>query len=274
MIATKQKYLSISEFAKLCGVSRQTLIFYDKTGIFSPKCKDENNYRYYTLDQYNNFDLLYSLKEIGVPLETIKTYMDSRTPNVFLNLLSDEHKKVQQKIDHLKDISKKIENAIERTYTGLKYYESNKPFVKHCEPEYLFVSNKLDLEHFMSELVDFINLCSDSKIKLTNPIGAIVKFYNLEDNLFGVNFLFTQVDLTNITNKSILTEKKAGIYACINHKGTYSETKNSYKKLLDFINSNNYKIIGDSYETSLLDFLSFKEENDYLTEISIPISTI
>ncbi|WP_418657894.1 MerR family DNA-binding transcriptional regulator, partial [Clostridioides difficile] len=37
------------EFAKLCGISKQTLIFYDKIGIFPPEYKDKNNYRYYSV---------------------------------------------------------------------------------------------------------------------------------------------------------------------------------------------------------------------------------
>ena len=33
---TPQKLLSISEFAKIAGTTRRTLIFYDQKGIFKP----------------------------------------------------------------------------------------------------------------------------------------------------------------------------------------------------------------------------------------------
>jgi hypothetical protein len=38
------KYFSTGEFARLANISKQTLIFYDKKGIFSPEYKDKNNF--------------------------------------------------------------------------------------------------------------------------------------------------------------------------------------------------------------------------------------
>ena len=35
-----KKNFSTGEFAKLCGVSKQTLIYYDKIGLFKPDYKD------------------------------------------------------------------------------------------------------------------------------------------------------------------------------------------------------------------------------------------
>ncbi|HBY3460150.1 TPA: MerR family DNA-binding transcriptional regulator, partial [Clostridioides difficile] len=37
----EKQYFTTGEFAKLCGISKQTLIFYDKIGIFSPEYKDK-----------------------------------------------------------------------------------------------------------------------------------------------------------------------------------------------------------------------------------------
>lgn len=35
--------ITISEMAKLHGISRQTLIYYDKIGLFKPESVDSNN---------------------------------------------------------------------------------------------------------------------------------------------------------------------------------------------------------------------------------------
>nr|WP_243686653.1 MerR family DNA-binding transcriptional regulator [Clostridioides difficile] len=53
----EKQYFTTGEFAKLCGISKQTLIFYDKIGIFSPEYKDKNNYRYYSV--YHMIHLIY-----------------------------------------------------------------------------------------------------------------------------------------------------------------------------------------------------------------------
>jgi len=42
-----ERYLSISQMAELHDVSRQTLIYYDKIGLFKPMHIDVNDYRFY-----------------------------------------------------------------------------------------------------------------------------------------------------------------------------------------------------------------------------------
>ena len=45
------------EMAQLHGVSKQTLIFYDKAGVFSPALRDESNgYRYYAPEKLEMLD--------------------------------------------------------------------------------------------------------------------------------------------------------------------------------------------------------------------------
>ena len=48
----------ISEFAKLCNVSRATLIYYDKIGLLSPQITGENGYRNYTIEQHQKYSII------------------------------------------------------------------------------------------------------------------------------------------------------------------------------------------------------------------------
>lgn len=44
-----KNYYKISEFAALCGLSRDTLLHYDHTGVLKPAFVAPSGYRYYTL---------------------------------------------------------------------------------------------------------------------------------------------------------------------------------------------------------------------------------
>lgn len=44
-----KNYYKISEFAALCGLSRDTLLHYDRIGILKPAFVAPSGYRYYTL---------------------------------------------------------------------------------------------------------------------------------------------------------------------------------------------------------------------------------
>ena len=56
--------------AKLHKISIQTLRYYDQLGLFRPVYVDqESNYRYYTIDQFSQLDIIKYLKYLGMPLK-------------------------------------------------------------------------------------------------------------------------------------------------------------------------------------------------------------
>lgn len=67
---------SIGELSKHQNISRQTLIFYDKIGLFHPAYVDpENGYRYYSSKQLDDLDTICIMKKIGFSLDEIKAHM-------------------------------------------------------------------------------------------------------------------------------------------------------------------------------------------------------
>ena len=53
----KKNLFTIGELADYQNISRQTLIFYDKTGLFKPACVDpKNGYRYYSAGQLDDLN--------------------------------------------------------------------------------------------------------------------------------------------------------------------------------------------------------------------------
>ena len=62
-----KKYLyTTGQFAKLNGVNKRTLHYYDEIGLFSPEIKGENGYRYYTCFQTVQLELILILRKIGL----------------------------------------------------------------------------------------------------------------------------------------------------------------------------------------------------------------
>ena len=63
----KQEYLSAGRFAALVGTTKETLFHYDEIGLFVPKRRGTNGYRYYAMDQMETFDVIGMLRELGMP---------------------------------------------------------------------------------------------------------------------------------------------------------------------------------------------------------------
>lgn len=70
-----QTHLTSGQFAKVLGISKDTLFHYDRLGILSPEFIAENGYRYYSINQIDVFKVISILKELEMPLKEIKEYL-------------------------------------------------------------------------------------------------------------------------------------------------------------------------------------------------------
>ena len=106
------KYFSTGEFAKLCKVHKKTLFYYDEIGLFKPEKVLENGYRYYSTYQLEVFNVIYTLKDLGMPLKEIKEFMDKRTPQNVVELFTYETNEIEKEINRLKRKQEIIFNKI------------------------------------------------------------------------------------------------------------------------------------------------------------------
>ncbi len=226
--------IKISDISKLCEVSKQTLIYYHKIGLFSPYFINDKGYRFYTLEQHNLLYLIKTLKNLGTPLEEIKEYIKNRNSKEFLTLLEKNKKKVEEQIKSLESISKSIGDGMERLKTGEENRtENNIPKIEYSNEDYIYLTKvsktekSLDIVHGMNELNE---VAKKLKIKFMD-VHAIVTKEDMSNNNFNISYLY--ITGTKKNRKSIL--KPEGNYAVIYHKGSFEDTYKSYDKLLNFI---------------------------------------
>ncbi len=91
-------HLTTGDFAKLCGVTKHTLFHYDEVGVFSPDVVDLNGYRYYSVVQIEVFQVIKMLKDVGMPLKEIKSYLDNRSPKNLIEILKQKEIDIKNKI--------------------------------------------------------------------------------------------------------------------------------------------------------------------------------
>ena len=82
---------SIGELSHYQNISKQTLIFYDKTGLFKPAYVDpQNGYRYYSAAQLDELDTILILKKSGLSLQKIRELLEHYTTKSSLSIVSFE----------------------------------------------------------------------------------------------------------------------------------------------------------------------------------------
>ncbi|EOF9315501.1 Zn(2+)-responsive transcriptional regulator [Vibrio fluvialis] len=68
----------IGELAKLCGVSTDTLRFYEKNALISPAGRSDSGYRLYDEENQKQVSFILKAKELGLSLEEIKELLEIR----------------------------------------------------------------------------------------------------------------------------------------------------------------------------------------------------
>ncbi|WP_196591931.1 MerR family transcriptional regulator [Pectinatus frisingensis] len=257
------------QVCKIFGITKQTLLFYDKTGILKPKYKDRSNgYRYYTLAQFDLLYLILSLRETGIPLSKIKSLLAQRTVNETSTILENQISEIQNKIENLQT----AKSRLYKNLVQIKQIEEMK--------EYEFRIKSVAEQHLLAMPVQYVNGFPDYYLTLSKitermasysipfywNVGCITTLEPLED---VKESMFVALD--NAIVDQYVRLKPAGNYLCTYHYGPYDTLDGTYDKLLTYIKSNQLMILGDFYENYIINNLSTEDETSYITEISVAI---
>lgn len=137
---TKKLY-SISEVSREMQLPVSTLRFYQRSGLFLPAVKDENNnYCYYSADQLGELELITFLRELNLPIKTISGIIrDAKSRDEIISLLDKHRAKLEKDIAELqyqlKKLSDTADNFRAEALSGWDPPE-NTVCIKSCEARY------------------------------------------------------------------------------------------------------------------------------------------
>ena len=86
---TDSLLLSTGEFARMCCVSRELLVHYDKIGLLKPKKVEGSGYRYYSLRQLYLFDVIRFFIDTGMSTKEVRDYLENRSTDLFLDTIQE-----------------------------------------------------------------------------------------------------------------------------------------------------------------------------------------
>lgn len=264
--------ISTGRFAKLCGTSKRTLVHYDEIGLFRPAMTDQRGYRYYTEAQCDVFAIITALKEIGMPLQEIQSYLDNRSPAALKTLLQAQRKLVQQELENLRRIDQMIATKLQLLEQG-EQVVCNTVSVEQCPQEYLILSEPVNSDahdKIIERLYQHLDYCFKNRFNVGHPFGAMMHKNSLLNGQYKTYaYFFTKVTAPQQT--PCLFIKPAGLYAVTYMEGNYYEADEAFRALLAFIAHNSYEICGYSYKEGIIDEISQKDMRHYITRISIQI---
>ena len=267
----KDKFL-IGELAKLFNISTDALRHYDKIELLKPHFDNKNSYRYYSIRDFFKLSRILFLKNLDISLEEIKKYMSNKNVENLVNLLKKKEEEVDIKMNKLINLKKKIQTKIE----GFESFKGELDQVKiKTIPERVGVF--LDIEEVENDAhIKQVFKSSEKYLKISSwliegQVYTSLSKTNMENEIYEKFTYFIEiVSIEEDLNEQLQIIPKHD-YACITFLGPYRDIEKHYRVLINWIKENGYEITGNSIEKNIVDYDFSDSENEYVSEIQIPI---
>ncbi len=269
---TRPYLYKIGMFAQMNHVTVKTLRFYESQGLLEPAFVDEENgYRYYTMNQMADIHQITALKGAGFTLEDIKKLHKVSDKSVFL---AQKKAEIMEKIAALTGQLALLEGYMADWADLL-----DTPVLVKTIPAVCVASCRKRIQSY-DELFDIMPAMGAEMERLgckcAYPEYCFTHYlepgYQEEDVLIEACESVTEPgEDSELVAFRELPEVQA---ACIYHKGSYDEFPKTYERILKFIEENGYQICGNIRESYIDGVWNKEREEDWLSEIQIPVRTV
>ncbi|MBY5034744.1 MerR family transcriptional regulator [Streptococcus gallolyticus] len=271
----------IGKAASMSGVSAKTLRYYESLGLILPKyIAEDTNYRYYDKATLLLIPMIKYYQQIGLSLKRIKELIS-------FNGCSNHYKYLQQRRDELEAERQQLlismtsiddwlqmiiegeiclQNSLTATNgptVSLKYYQEETSYYcveqpyKYCHKESII---NLEWTKFLEE----------KKLEVSGPV--ILKYDSYEKKMAGE--IQSSTILQHVFPESEDFGRFGGFMAlsCY-HIGSLNAIHETYQNMINFAHTNHYSLKDECYERHVIDYWVTQNEDEFVTEIIVPIMT-
>ena len=266
-----KSYYKIGEISKIYGIGKDSLMYYEKLGILSP-VREANGYRLYSLRDIWKLNLIKELRSLDFSMKRIKEYLDERTVEKTEEILNEEIKIIDDKIEELLNHKQNIESRLksinvvkeQATLKGIKVTQM-------AERKALILNANITRDEDVDFLIQKLQKEYEEKFYIlgNNNIGAI---FNLDSINQGIYNEFKSVFCLLEDGDEIYNFKlPSAEYVVYSYRGSYINSKIALGEMFEFIKAKDYHVIGEPIEIYKIDIHETGLEKEFITEIQIPI---
>ncbi|WP_252235964.1 MerR family transcriptional regulator [Clostridium sp. ZS1] len=266
-----KRYYRIGELSKLYDIGRDAIKYYEELNILVPT-RDSNGYRNYSIDDVCKLNLIRELRNLNIPMKEIKEYLKERNLKSTREMLEEEIKIVNEKIDDLLKQKKSIENRLCVIEKGIAKTDFGVIKVEYHKRRKALI---LDGNVNVNENIDFLIQKLRKELKESfymlgnNNIGSIFDFESLKNGIINkykhvIAFLDDESDRFNF-------ELAEGIYLTCTYKGSYDNNQIYLPEIFKYVEDQGYKIIGDPMEIYKVDIYETSEIKEFITTLQVQV---
>jgi len=262
--------LRIGEFSKLSMLTVKALRFYEREGLLLPSRVDSfSGYRFYEASQLETAGRIKALRQLGFSIEEIRLHLSGQPIGEALSRKRDEL--ILRRDETLRQLS--VIN-----YLLEEQNMSYQVIIKDI-PECIVYSEERRLERY-SDMGTLVLESAEECLRLNPGIECVRPDYSFCEYLDGeyrerdVRLRYSQaVTKAGKENERIKFRRLPATRAlCIYHKGSYERLGEAYAYIYRYAAENGYTAAGLHRECYLDGVWNKDSEEDYLTEIQLPVT--
>ncbi|MDR1710348.1 MAG: MerR family transcriptional regulator [Propionibacteriaceae bacterium] len=264
----------IGEFSKLGRVTVKALRYYDEIGLLKPSSVDEwTGYRYYASSQLYQLHEIVALKQLGFSIEQISAILADAAPaSLVADRLAELEAQQRSVIDQLFRV---------RHYLKIKeegYEMEYKVVVKEIPGCTVFSARRKVADY--TEMMSLIPAVG-AQVAADNPgVGCVEPEYccnvchdtEYRDQDMDIEICQAVTGPGQDGDGYEFKQLPPVTVASVLHRGPYEDLGAAYAYLVDWVETNGYRIAGDWREAFIDGVWNKDSAQDWLTEVQMPIA--
>lgn len=265
----KEYNIPVSEFARLCGTTRDTLRHYYEIGILVPHVDPNNGYHYYSISQISSFYFINSFRKTGFSVSQISDMMKTTQSDHVHDVLSKqidklkvEVSKLHQQIDSLTILRRVLgyheQPGVEVTIPGIYKTPNFSVYRTVIENN----ENATSVANIAEDLSKHIEYLSQNTNIPPYPLGATIKIDDIRNGSYVYSEIVTLSASTSIRKKIIPlpTNKVVGCF----HEDSSKDIRKTYRAIVDYIDEQGLTPVSELFSISIFNIYDHNDEHNYL----------
>ena len=273
----KQSYFTAGELANIFGISKQTLLYYDRMGLFSPAFISENGYRHYSIHQYMDLEVILRLRALNISIALIKQYLNNRSKEDFVSILESKRQESEKIIKENQEILK-IVQSFSANISVEKEMPFNQPLLTWRKERKLCATPTTDAHNGKDRVMLFTrhaeqtfedNNVLDKNVGWIIDCDTFMKHMPIRNTIAFFSYAPDKYDEACANGQcSEIYTLPLGLYVEIYFKGTFYENAVPVSNAIEeFLHANKLQAVGDVFVLPIENHLLHNDPSKYINKV-------
>ncbi|BBB91833.1 MAG TPA: MerR family transcriptional regulator [Methylomusa anaerophila] len=274
MAIDKENYITAGELASLYGIPKQTLLYYDKSGLLVPAFVNEHGYRYYSVSQYLVLEIILNMRKLNIPIQDIKNYLHNRSPENFEQILQEKEKECNRIMEETAKIKNSLQLSL-KSIEKIRKTRLNQIQINFQKEKILFVSENLSGSISLRERMQILSRHNQKAFSKEHFKEFTTGWIIGKEEFFAEKFNKTLHFFTPVAHtipREHCFVRPEGLYVTIRFQGTYyQKIPFIYKEILDFVQRNRLEVLSNVYVFPLKNHWLTEDTETYINQVSFQV---